>query len=169
MTKVSPEYMRAAQGKGWNIISCDEEHILAACPRAGCGLQIKLRAESKIPETVRPRPALAEITVAQFDDARAGLRARREQLCLSIKDVEDAAGLATDHLAKFEKDDFSKIPNAQTFIEWANALGYTVTLRPTGLPPVTLGIISRTRMLLRKRLQSYRHFRQFRADRQRGK
>jgi len=165
VTKVSPEYMRACQAKGWNIISADEEHLFAACPRAGCGLQIKLREGGKIPQTDRPMPALAEIAVEQFDDARMGLRERREQLGLSIKDVEDAAGLATDHLAKFEKDDFTKIPNAQTFIEWANSLGYTVTLRPTGLPPVTLGIIASTRHYLRKRLQSYRHFREVRASR----
>lgn len=165
MTKVSPEFMRACQGNGWNIISCDEEHLYAACPRAGCGLQIKLKEGGKIPLTDRPHPALAEIAVEQFDDARVALRERREQLALSIKDVEDAAGLATDHLAKFEKNDFTKIPNAQTFIEWANSLGYTVTLRPTGLPPVTLGIIASTRHYLRKRLQSIRHFREVRAQR----
>lgn len=159
MAKISPEFMRACQGEGWNVITADDQFVWLGCARAGCNFQFKVREGAAIPATCRPQPVLAEIPIEQFDDMRAALRLRREQLCLSIKDVEDAAGLATDHLAKFEKDDFSKIPNIQTAMDWAQALGYTLVLRQTGMPQVTLGLISRTRHLIEKRLRSIRYFR----------
>lgn len=168
MTKVSPEFLQKCQKAGWNIIAADEGAVFGACPRAGCGLRVKLQEGKEVPQTEKPNPALAEVLVAKFDDARMAMRERREQLGLSIKDVEDIAGLAVDYLAKFERDNPSKIPNAETFIEWCQSLGFTVVLRPTGLPPYALRIISETRPLLGKRRHSFRHFRKVRAERQKG-
>lgn len=168
MGKLSPEFMRQIQQAGWVILAADEEVVIGACPRAGCGLKVRLQEGREIPQTEKSNPALAEIPVEQFDDARVAMRDVRERLGLSIKDVEEAAGLAVDYLAKFEKDDPSKIPNAQTFLEWIQALGYTVVLRPTGLPPYTLRIIAQTRQLLGVRRSSFRHFRKVRRERKQG-
>lgn len=162
---MNPDFLKRAQGEGWNIIAADGENVWLGCARAGCNFQFKVRDGAAIPATCRPQPLLAEIHVGSFEDMRMALRDRREQLCLSIKDVEDAAGLATDHLAKFEKDATLKIPNIQTAMDWAQALGYTLVLRQTGMPQVTLGLIARTRHLLAKRMSSFRHFRKFRAER----
>ena len=84
------------------------------------------------------------------------LRDRREGLGLTIREVEESAGITVDFLAKFEKDDPSKFPNAQTFFEWAKTLGYEVVLRPAPLPPTTLRILSDTRAKLRMRLTKFR-------------
>lgn len=162
---MKPEFLREVQAAGWNIITADETDVWVGCPRAGCNLRHRLREGAAVPATCRPQPVLAEIVVEQFDDARRAMRSRREELCLSIKDVEEAAGIAGDFLAKFEKDDVVKIPNAITFIEWVQALGYTVVLRPTGLPPYALRIISDTRKHVVRRKASFRHFNRVRAAR----
>ncbi len=165
---MNPDFLRRAQVEGWNVITADKEFVWLGCSRAGCNFQFKVRDGGAIPQTCRPQPVLAEIAIESFDDLREALRARREQLCLSIKDVEDAAGVATDHLAKFEKDDSLRIPNVMTAMDWAQALGYTIVLRQTGMPQVTLGLIARTRHLLSKRMSSFRHFREFRAKKRGG-
>lgn len=162
---MNPDYMKQVQAAGWGIVTADEKFVWVGCARSGCSFQFKLREGAAIPATCRPQPMMTEMVVESFEAMRVALRNRREQLCLSIKDVEDAAGLATDHLAKFEKDESVKIPNIQTAMEWAQALGYTLVLRQVGMPQVTLGLISRTRHLLVKRMQSFRHFRAVRAQR----
>lgn len=159
------EFLRQVQAAGWNILTADETDVWVGCPRAGCNLTTRMRDGGLVPASCRPLPVLAEIVVEQFDDARRELRGRREQLCLSIKDVEEAAGIAGDFLAKFEKDEVAKIPNAQTFIEWVQALGYTVVLRPTGLPPYALRIISDTRKHVVRRKATSRHFNRVRQSR----
>jgi len=159
---ISAEFLKRVQAAGWNIVTADKEHVWGSCPRAGCNLRVKLRDGAAIPATCRPTPALAEIVVEQFDDARVAMRARREELCLSIKDVEEAGGIAGDFLAKFEKDEVAKIPNAQTFIEWVQALGYKVVLRPAELPPYTMRIIEQTRAQVAPRKKAYAHFRKAR-------
>lgn len=168
MGKLTPEFMRQIQQAGWVIVAADEEVVIGACPRAGCGLKVRLQEGREIPPTENPKPAVAEVVVRQFDDARLAFRERREQLGLSIKDVEEMAGLAVDYLAKFEKDDVVKIPNAMTFIEWAQALGYTLVFRSTGLPLYSLRVIAQTRRLLGVRRSSFRHFRKVRRERKQG-
>lgn len=166
MTKVTPEFLREVQGGGWLIITADSETVYAGCPRQGCGLQIKLKPGATVPASCRANPDLAEVVIEGFDDARRAMRARREQLGLSIRNVEEAAGLADDYLAKFEKDDPAKIPNAQSFIEWIQSLGHELVLRPKGLPPYTMRIISETRDQLRARRQVFNRFGKMRKDRE---
>jgi hypothetical protein len=43
------------------------------------------------------------------------------------------------------------VPNAQTFIEWAQSLGFEVVLRPIGLPLLSLRTITDTRDKLESR------------------
>lgn len=142
---IDVEFLREVQAKGWLIKAVDKDVVIAACPRAGCGLTTKLQQGRKVPASCGSSPALAEATVTSFEDARVFMRERRFALGLTIPDVEAAAGTASTFLAKWEKDNPSKIPNAETFIEWIQSLGYEVVLRPATLPPYTLRIISETR------------------------
>lgn len=168
MSKVTPDFLRAVQMGGWQIVTADSETVWAGCPRAGCGLTVKIKPGAAIPTSCRAVPDLSEVVIDGFEDARRAMRARREQLGLSIRNVEEAAGLADDYLAKFEKDDPSKIPNAQSFMEWIQALGYEVVLRPRALPPYTMRIISETRDQLRARRKVFNHFGKLRKERGAG-
>ncbi|MFW8636972.1 helix-turn-helix domain-containing protein [Cribrihabitans pelagius] len=94
--------------------------------------------------------------VGSYDGARMALRARREALGLTISEVEELAGATVDHLAKAEKDGSSKLPNAQLLLEWAQALGYEVVLRPTELPAYTRRVICYTRDRLEARQKRFR-------------
>ena len=153
---LDPKWLREIQKLGWIIRSADETNGWAACPRDGCTMTAKLREDGPLPAVCKRGPDLSEKSVEFFDDARVFLRDRREGLALTIREVEESAGITVDFLAKFEKDDPSKIPNAQTFIEWAKTLGYEVVLRPAPLPPTTLRILSDTRAKLRMRLNKFR-------------
>ena len=154
--KVNQDFLRALQSAGWLIKAVDEDKATVSCPRSGCGLNLTYRPGRKIHQSCAKEPTIAECPVRGFDDARVFLRQRREDLALSIKDVEEVAGMAVDHLAKFEKDDSVRIPNAQIFFEWVQALGYQVVLKPAELPVYALRIVaeSRDKVAMRKR-----HFR----------
>lgn len=160
----NPKFLREIQAAGWLIKAVDEGIAYGACPRSDCGLTVKLRSGTKIPEACKPGPALAEVLIERFDDARIFLRDRRDALLLTIREVEEVAGISVDFLAKFEKDDPSKIPNTQTFIEWAQALGYEVVLRPGTLPAYALRTISNTRAVAGRRKTMLRHSRARRAS-----
>jgi len=123
-----------------------------------------LRPGKSIPETCAIGPDLAEVTVEHFETARVFLRDRREQLCLTIKELEEAAGITVDFMAKFEKDDPSKIPNTQTFIEWAQSLGYDVVLRPGKLPPNVLRLMADTRERVLARRNAFKRFHRLRSS-----
>lgn len=154
---VDVKFLRDVQSAGWVIRAVDQGGVLAGCPRSGCALKVKLRQGARIPDTCRPGPDLAEVTVGVFDDARVFLRQRRNDLALNIKEVEEVAGITVDYLAKFEKDNPSKIPNAQTFIEWAQSLGYAVVLRPDRLPVYALRTITDTRAVAASRIKMQAH------------
>lgn len=147
MKKVNQDFLAAIQMAGWLIKAVDEDRATVSCPRAGCGLDLTYRPGGKIHEACAKEPTIAQCAVELFADARKFLRQRREDLGFSIKDVEEVAGMAVDHLAKFEKDDAYRIPNAQIFFEWARALGYQVVLRPhpKGLPNYALRMVAETR------------------------
>ena len=142
---IDQKFLRDVQAAGWQIRAVDQDKVVAGCPRSGCTLNVNLRNGVKIPETCHEGPDLAEVRVRTYDDARLFLRDRRETLCLTISEIEEVAGCAVDHLAKAEKDNPSKFPNAQLLIEWAAALGYDLVLRPSTLPGMALRYISDTR------------------------
>lgn len=147
------DFLRAVQKAQWLIRAAGEDYVMVACPRAGCNVTLNLFPGGFIPQTCKVGPDMLEKTVQSFEDVRLFLRARREDLALSIRDVEEAAGLETDHMAKFEKDNPTKIPNVTTFLEWVSALGYEVVLRPGPLPQIALRAIIETRPFLKRRVQ----------------
>lgn len=161
---MEPKFIQLVQAKGWIIRGASKDHVLAACPRRGCGLKVQMVPGRKIPEACRDDAKLDEVEVRTFDDARLFLRERREDLAVTIRETEEVAGIAGDFLAKFEKDDPSKIPNAQTFIEWAQSLGYVVTLRPASLSAYMIQVIARTRHRLGARMRQTMHHRSKRGS-----
>ena len=164
MTKIDPKFLADVERAGWFIQAVDEGSVIAACPRSGCALRTKLKAGTKPPETSRPGPDLASVRMQTFDNGREFLRDRRVALGLNIKEVEEIAGAATDHLAKAEKDNPSRIPNVEIFLEWATSLGIQVWLVPGDLPPYTRRVIVETRPQLRLRMAKQPHH-QARRDR----
>jgi transcriptional regulator with XRE-family HTH domain len=163
--KDQSSFMAAVQREGWQIKAADGEKVYAACPREGCGLILALKSGQRIPPACSGQSALAEFVVDQWNDGRLFLRERRQSLHLSITDVEDISGIARDHMAKFEKDNPSKIPNVEAFLLQAQALGYDVVLRPSELPRKALAIIAETRYRVKTRAAMQVHLRQKRASR----
>lgn len=162
---IDPEFLRDVQRKGWLIRSVTETTVIGGCPRAGCNLSVNLRPDKSVPETCRRGPDMAEVSLSSFDEARVALRDRRDELGLTIREVEEISGATTDHLAKAEKDGPSRNLNTQSFIEWANALGYEVVLRPMDLPTKALRYISFTRAYFERRKRRLPIFAQRRAER----
>lgn len=152
-------FLRDVQRAGWQITGVDGQAATVACPRAGCSLKVRLKSGAKIPQACATGPDLAEVTVTTFEDARVFLRARREALGLTIKELEEVAGAAVDHLAKAEKDNPSKYPNTQLLIEWATSLGYEVVLRPAAMPAMALRYLADSRSQAASRLKMLGHHR----------
>ena len=148
------KFLKQVQQSGWQIDQVSEDACTVKCPTSGCSFRAKLKQGGFIPNREVPRFTL-DIPITDFDKARRALKDRREALALVIRDVEDIAGIATDHLAKFERENWyegtRRMPNAQTFIEWAQALGYEMVLRPTELTPYALSVIAQTRNKSRTR------------------
>ena len=165
---LTPEYVREVQAAGWNVIAADMDSVWVGCPRGGCNLRLRLKSGSAIPSVCRTIAPMPEIVIRDwFNDFRPALRERRQELGLNIKDTEDVSGIATDHLAKMEKDDPSKVPNIMTAIYHANALGYELVLRPRseGLPLMTINRIIETRPIQERRKVHFRHFGRVRKGR----
>jgi len=147
---MDPALLREIQRHGWLIESVTETDCVVKCPVEGCGMRTRLKKGKGIPPRLNATVQLTE-TAKSFDEIRAMLRQRRLDLALSITEVEEAAGMAVDHLAKFERPEFSKIPNLETLIIWAGALGFELSLRPADLPLLTLRTISETRPMVKDR------------------
>lgn len=156
---IDPEFLRDVQRRGWLIMGADEARVLGACPRDGCSVKVSLSPERTVPETCKANPSLTDAVVESYDAARLFLRERRECLALTIREVEEIAGLTADHLAKVEIDDAARVPGIETFLVWAQALGIEVVLRPAKLPPYALRVLADTRDKLQMRRDKFRIWR----------
>lgn len=149
---MNTNFLKAIQRAGWSLVSVTDDAAVAKCPAHGCGLRAKLAEGTHVPQVdANLHRSRLDMPVSGFDQLRLLLRDRREELGLSIHEVEEVAGIAVDFLAKFEKDDPSKLPNFQTAVEWMQALGYEVILRPTEMTPYALRTICDTRAKLGSR------------------
>jgi transcriptional regulator with XRE-family HTH domain len=146
-------FLKEVQSAGWPIERVNRDNVVVGCPNAGCSVNVRLRSGSRIPGACDSGDQPKQQVVTVFDDARVFLRGRREQLRLTIRDVESISGMADDFLAKFEKEKPSKYPNVQTFVEWAQSLGYQVVLTPAEFPPLALRVLAETRHLIPARDQ----------------
>lgn len=88
---------------------------------------------------------LKGLRVATYAEARDALRDLRERLCLTILEVEAAADLCQGHLAKIEPDHSQRIPNVETFIKWADALGFDLVLVRKPFPPRMVDVMCEAR------------------------
>lgn len=151
------KFLRDVQAAGWQIQEVQTDAAIAACPRPGCTLQVALRFGSKIPAACDATSGLPEIVVRTFEDFRVPVRERRERLGLTIRELEEVAGTATDHLAKAEKDNPARVPNIQLVLEWAASIGYEVILRPAPMPAMALRYLadSRGQLAARKKMQPH--------------
>ncbi len=140
-----PKFLKDVQSAGWSVQSVTEGGCVAQCPTSGCSMRAMISAGKQIPKRQVDQGPSQDIEIGGYDEARRILREKRRGLALTIGEMEIVSGIACDHAAKFERDDYSKPPHVQTFIEWAASLGYEVVLRPTDLPPITLRMISETR------------------------
>lgn len=140
------KFLKDVQAKGWAIQSVSTEGAIAKCPSAGCNLYAELKYGAHVP-AVDPgcRRDPIDIQVATYDEIRRQLRAARESLLLTIREVEEISGIASDHLAKVEKDLNPRMPPAQMLFEWAGALGFEIVLRPAPLPSLAIRTIMDTR------------------------
>lgn len=143
MTQPSKNFLKAAQRAGWHLVGVDETGAIGACPTPGCDVKVKLRPGHQIPETCRKDRQ--ELVVEDYETIRQHLRNRREQLTLTIPEVEHIAGFTADHIAKAEKPEPSRQMKLDLLAMWARALGYEIVLRPVGLPDLALRLIEETR------------------------
>ena len=170
MTKpVDQTFLNAVERAGWRITFADLESVNAMCPREGCTMSAKLQPGKRIPETCGPITSKHQVQMTGFFQARQVLLETRQMLCLSITETEDAAGLTDDHIAKVEKYEIDRVPNVDTFIYWANALGWKVMLVRGDLPPRTKRILADTRAKVRDRLQKYAHWNRLRDGKKGGR
>lgn len=144
---MKPEVLRKVQQHGWDIEAVERDTCVVKCPTQGCKMRARFDLSGNIPQ--RDVEAFSwDQTARSFDDARLILRERRQELGLTIAEIEHISGIAGDHLAKFERVEwqrFPRLPNISTFIDWANSIGIDVVLRMGELPPVTLRWIADTR------------------------
>lgn len=143
---MDPKFIKSVQASGWHIEAVTDNSVIAKCPSVGCNLRAELKLGGYVPD-VDPNQNrdLIDRKVETYDDIRVLLRERRENLLLSIREVEEIAGLETDHLAKIERNDHNKIPNVQTLLEWSESLGFEIVLRPRPMTSYALRTICDTR------------------------
>lgn len=99
----------------------------------------------QIPQRIVPDAPSLDIVVESWADLKLILKDRREELGLTIREVEEVTGIADDHVAKMEPINASRQPNVDTLKHWTGGIGYELVLRPVALPPVTLAMIEETR------------------------
>ena len=161
---ITVQLMRLVETLGWSIRRADADSIAVACRSPGCGAMMRVKHDGPIPARCNGAVPSMDLRVESYDQFCRALRDRREDLSLSISDVEECAGMAADHLAKAEKDNPSRIPSLPILVDWAAALGYDLVLRPTTMPAITLRTIEQTRGLHPQRQRRTARVRQERAD-----
>lgn len=136
---VDEDFLQMIQRRGWQIMEVTEDSCTAKCRANGCGMAAKMVPGGHIPQ-VDPGGTrnVTDIELRNYDDVIEAWRARAQGLTLTIKEIEQACGLADDHLAKVVKPNSRKVMNVQTFIDTCNTLGLDVVLRPSVLPRITV-------------------------------
>lgn len=132
MTKgVDRKFLRDVQDEGWHVEQVGTEEVIARCPREGCGMRAKLSSAAPVPSIDHDWTGRGYFDqVSFYAEWQNVLRGRREELGLTLHELEDVLGVATDYLAKAEKPSPAKIPNLQTALDWASALGLRVVIVP---------------------------------------
>lgn len=154
--KVDQKFLQAVEEAGWVLAYVRADQCSVMCPRSGCDLRITLRPGAPVPNSAGAMPETKEIAFDSYDAWRKFMVDRREQLGLSIKDMEAIAGVADDHLAKIETA--VKIPNLETAIMLSQAAGIEIFARFSPLRKIAQRTIIETRSQLEARETMQRHF-----------
>jgi len=143
---MDPEFLKKVQRAGWAIERVTQDGAIAKCRADGCGMKALLSATARVPK-VDPTDHKNRFDrpLASYDELRRLLRDRREDLGLTIREVEEVSGATTDHIAKSEKEDPARKPNFDLVLEWATTLGFEIILRPAHMPAYSLRTIADTR------------------------
>lgn len=156
-------FLRDVQRAGWQLIKVNEVSARVQCPRHGCGMRFDLHQDKAVPQSCDPQPEFSDVLIDQTADIRVLLRAIREGLGLTIKEVEEMAGASVDFFAKAEKNEPSKFPNFQTVLEWAASLGVQIYARRGPLPGMSLRYLAQSRKQAAMRTRLLHHHRARRA------
>lgn len=148
-------FLKLIQARGWRIFKVGQRSCVAQCQAEGCGLKVSFTDADLVPQA-RGRGESLDKPIRDFETLRIVLRDRRQDLALTIKDVEHIAGLTVDHLAKFEKDNPSRNPTLGIIIPWAQSLGYELVLRPVEMPNISLREVADTRSSVKTRTKRIR-------------
>lgn len=148
------DFLKRLQAAGWHVESVTDEKVVARCRSPGCQLRMKMTERSPLFQSHAPGYGL-DYEVNEYEQVRELLRQRREQLGLTIADVEEICGLADGHLAKAEKDGPTRIPRFDVLATWAAGLGFSFVLRPIPLTPYANRIICESRDKLAARTQRF--------------
>lgn len=162
---VDVDFLRKVQANGWVVKAVDGDMVIAGCPRNGCGLSVKMRPERDVPNSKGANTVFGRVEIDNWEDVRLALRGRREELCLDIPEVEEAAGLSASHLSKIEKDNPVRTPTFETTLLILAALGMRVVLEYGDLPPKTLRTIEQTRDKVHRRRKFNGHHQRHRMRR----
>lgn len=150
-----PKFLKRVQESGWSIDVVGDGNCVGKCPTAGCSMRALITDGKHIPRRVVENGPSQDISLPDYNVARLTLQGRRQGLGLTIREVEEVSGLADDHVAKFEPENWQRQPTLDTFITWAATLGFDVVLRPADLPPITLRKVSETRAVQAKRQRRF--------------
>lgn len=140
---IDSPFLSQVQSSGWLIHSVDGDRVTAKCPRYGCALMTYLYPGKPIPNACSPSKDMAEVAIKDMAEAFRFLIERRHDIGLDQLETTDCIGLVHGHLHKLESG--ARTGRVDTFLAWAQALGYEMVLRPVGLPPKTLLTIAQTR------------------------
>lgn len=114
-----------------------------ACQCTGCPgrLTLPLQNLGPIPEPCdKPHiSGMGRAAFASYETLVSELVRRRCQIGLAQADVDDAAGLTSGHVAKWES--FAKVASPPSLLLWAQTLGLQITTAPAPLPAATIRAI----------------------------
>ena len=99
-----------------------QRRVLAGCPRRIARCRRFSSSAPLSPTHAAPIPGMIEVEIRSYDDGRRTLRDRRQDLCMTMTQVEFCAGLTEGHLLKAEKDNPDRVMSVEGFIVWANTL-----------------------------------------------
>lgn len=143
---VDTKFLKDIQKAGWSVVSATDTEVIGQCGNVNCQLRAKLTEGSFIPSTCEGRShRVFEPQIFDLQSWIEVLRDRRQQLCLSIRDVEAVIGHATDSVAKYESQKSDKVPTVEFMFLWSQAVGLDFLARPTNLSNYAVRIISETR------------------------
>lgn len=147
MAKVTVEFLREIQARGWDIETVEADSCVGRCPTVGCNLRATIKPGGSIPARLVKRDN-KDLVVTSFVDLAGFLRDRRATLALTLGEVEDVAGVTGSIIAKAEMKTALRGKSIGTIVPWAGALGYELVLRPMNLSPMMLRTIAESRSVV---------------------